>query len=280
MKWIFFGTDSFAVTILQELQAKGFVPTIVVCAPDLPLRRNKGFQAPATKVWADANKIETMQPSELDEDFISALQEEVWDLFIVASYGKIISHKILNIPNKGTINVHPSLLPKYRGASPIETAIIDDCKNTGVTIMEMDAKMDHGPIIFSIPYTFKKWPTSIAARQILASIGGTELARIIPQWMKGKIKSVDQDHSHATFTRKFSKDDAEINLENDGYDNFRKFQAFHSWNDVFFFVNTKKTRLRVIIKEAQFLNDKFIVEKVIPEGRKEMTYQQLLNFIK
>jgi methionyl-tRNA formyltransferase len=279
MKWIFFGTDEFATIVLKELHATGLTPSLIVCAPDMPLRRNKGFQAPATKIWAEHYGVPILQPRALDEEFVATLQKNTWDLFIVASYGKIISQQILDLPVKGTLNVHPSLLPKYRGASPVETAIIDDCKKTGVTIMEMDAKMDHGPIISIVPHTFTEWPSATQVRRELATIGGSELARIIPYWMKDEVSSVEQNHTEATFTKKFSKQDAQISLGDDAYVNLRKFQAFQDWNDIYFFITKNNAQMRVVIKEAHFSNNSFIIDKVVPEGKKEMTYQQFLSFI-
>jgi len=279
MKWVFFGTDEFAAVVLQELHAKNIIPSLVICAPDIPLRRNKGFESPATKKWAHYYNIPVIQPVTLNKEFELILQKKIWDLFVVASYGKIISQQILDIPRKGTLNVHPSLLPQYRGASPIETAIIDDSKQTGVTIMEMDAKMDHGPIISYVEHTFDEWPSAAEIRRTLATIGGSELANIIPHWMNNTVTSKEQNHSEATFTKKFLKSDAQVNLEDNDYDNFRKFQAFRDWNDIYFFIKKNDTQMRVVIKSAHFSNNAFIIDKVVPEGRKEMSYQQFLSFI-
>jgi len=279
MKWVFFGTDEFAAVVLRELHAKNIIPSLVICAPDIPLRRNKGFESPATKKWAHHYNIPVIQPVTLNKEFELILQKKIWDFFVVASYGKIISQQILDIPRKGTLNVHPSLLPQYRGASPIETAIIDDSKQTGVTIMEMDAKMDHGPIISYVEHTFDEWPSAAEIRRTLATIGGSELANTIPHWMNNTLTSKEQNHSEATFTKKFLKSDAQVNLEDNDYDNFRKFQAFRDWNDIYFFIKKNDTQMRVVIKNAHFSNNAFIIDKVVPEGRKEMSYQQFLSFI-
>lgn len=279
LKWIFFGTDEFAVIILDSLKNKGMIPSLIICAPDIPMRRKKGFIPPATKMWAQENKVNIVQPQILDEMFIEAISTDLWDFFVVASYGKIIPQALLNIPRKGTLNVHPSLLPQYRGASPVETAIIDDCKHTGVTIMEMDSKMDHGPIISQVHYTFDSWPTSNKARIQLATIGGDELARIIPMWIHNSLDSVEQNHGKATFTKKFSKDDALIELDGNPYENFRKIQAFSGWNDAYFFIQNNNAKTRVIIKEAQYNNGALEIIRVVPEGKKEMSFEQFRSSI-
>lgn len=147
IKYAYFGTDGFAVAILDELKKADLLPELIVTNPDKPKGRKLVMTPPEVKVWADENGIKTLQPEKLDEDFINSLKKDEWDLFVVASYGKIIPEEIINLPKHKTLNVHPSLLPLYRGPSPIESAILDDSKETGVTIMRMDKKMDHGPIL-------------------------------------------------------------------------------------------------------------------------------------
>ena len=146
--FVFFGSDDFSISILDALCKAGFVPSLVVAPPDRKQGRGMQLTAPATKIWAEEHSIEVFQPETLDDNAVSFLKEKIytWDFFVVASYGLIIPQTILEIPTYGALNVHPSLLPKYRGATPVESAMLADDKETGVTIMLMDNKMDHGPL--------------------------------------------------------------------------------------------------------------------------------------
>jgi methionyl-tRNA formyltransferase len=136
--FVYFGTPDFSVIVLEELKNVGYIPSLV--------GRKHVLTPPPVKVWADENNIECWQP-EHPRDIVEALQERKDDLFVVASYGYIVNQKLLNIPKYGVLNVHTSLLPKYRGASPIESAILNGEIETGSTIMHMTLGMDEGPII-------------------------------------------------------------------------------------------------------------------------------------
>jgi len=139
MKFVFFGTDDFSVTVLDELKRADFLPSMIITVHDSRQGRGlKTLPSPA-KLWAQENHI----PVSSDYSLLTT----DYQLFIVASYGKIIPKKILDIPEKGALNVHPSLLPKYRGASPIESQILNNEKEIGVTIMQVTEKMDAGPIV-------------------------------------------------------------------------------------------------------------------------------------
>ena len=158
---------------------------------------------PPVKLWAQKRSIPILQFGSLSADeAINILGANKPDIFIVAAYGKIIPKAILDIPMHGTLNVHPSLLPKYRGASPVQSTILAGDKTTGVSIMLLDEKMDHGPIVASEEYDIID--ESITAEKLeedLACVGGELLAQIIPDWIAGKIKTKDQDHEKATYTK-------------------------------------------------------------------------------
>ena len=144
----FFGTDHIATTILKELQAEGFLVSLVITAPDAPQGRKHMLTQPPVKKWAEQAGIDVIQPARpRDSAFIAEMKTSEWDLFVVASYGYLIPKELLNLPRYGTLNVHPSLLPKLRGPSPIKTAILEDMRKTGVSIMLLDEEMDHGPIL-------------------------------------------------------------------------------------------------------------------------------------
>ena len=206
----FFGSDEFSIKVLEELEKVNIIPNLIVTVPDKPKRRKLILTPPLTKVWAEKKNIKVIQPEKLTVDVF----KENYDLFLVASYGLIIPKPILELPKYKSLNVHPSLLPLLRGASPIETAILNDMKETGVTIIKMDEKMDHGPILDQELVTFNEWPKKELVRDKLATIGGQLLGRVIPMWVNNEIEEQEQDHDLATFTKKIKKEDGLLNLDN------------------------------------------------------------------
>jgi methionyl-tRNA formyltransferase len=274
----FWGTSAFSVGVLEALAERGVLPDIIITAPDKPKGRNLIVTPPLTKKWAETHFISTFQPATLDAEAIDALNGEgPWDLFIVASYGKIIPQAILDIPKHGTLNVHPSLLPKLRGASPIQSAILGEDK-TGVTIIRIDEKMDHGPIVAQKEVAVFPWPPKASElERVLAREGGKLLAEIIPKWTEGKINAREQEHDQATYTKKFSKEDGLIDLAGDPLTNFKKIQAFDVWPRTYFFTERHGKKIRVAITEADFADGKLVIKKVIPEGKKEMRYEDFLR---
>lgn len=276
----FWGTSEFSVYILEALKAKGFLPTLIVSTTDKPQGRKLEIKPTHTKVWAEENNIPVYQPEKLNDEAFAKMSETPWDLFIVASYGKIIPDRFLNIPKAKTLNVHPSLLPELRGPSPIDTAILLDIKNTGVSIMHLDKEMDHGPILAQRDYTVAEWPKREELEKIMGAIGGELLADILPDWVQGNIEEKDQDHTKATYCKKVEKQDALLDLSQDPYENFRKIQAYSGWPNAFYFIEQEGKKIRVVIKDARFENGELIITRVVPEGKKEMDYQDFLRGLK
>ena len=148
MKIAFFGTPEFTVNFLETLKSSGFCPSLVVTNPDRPSGRGMVMTSPLPKKWADENSIKVLQPEKLGDEVFEELSKDSWDLFVVIAYGKIIPERFINLPKFGTINLHYSLLPKYRGATPVESAILAGDEISGITIQKMRFKLDTGPIIF------------------------------------------------------------------------------------------------------------------------------------
>jgi methionyl-tRNA formyltransferase len=278
VKFVFFGTPQFAVGVLDELEKKGFVPSLVVTAPDKPRGRKLIVTPPEVRVWAQKRNIPVLQPEKLDRTF--DFQLSAFDVFLVVAYGKIIPKSILEIPKHGTLNVHPSLLPRLRGASPIQSAILTEEK-TGVSIMLLDEEMDHGPIVAQKEYACSKdicWPPKASELEpALAKLGGKMLADTLPRYVEGEITPVPQDHSQATFTKKIQKEDGLLNLSDDGLKNFRKIQAFNVWPRAYFFEEISGKKMRIIVTDAAIENEKLIIKKVLPEGQKETSYAEFLK---
>jgi len=272
LKFAFFGTPEFAVGILNELEKRGFLPSLVISAPDKPRGRKLIITPPETKVWATERNIPVLQPEKVG-DLKFEIENLKFDAFVVAAYGKIIPKKILDIPRLGTLNVHPSLLPRLRGASPLQSAILLEDK-TGTTIMMVDEEMDHGDILAQEELKDISWPPRIDVLEtVIQKQGGEMLADVLEKIAMGEIKAIPQEHEKATFTKKIEKEDGQIDPEGDPEINYRKFCAFLHWPRTYFFQNEK----RVIITEAELADGKFIIKKVLPEGRKEMSYEEFLK---
>ncbi|MAF80339.1 methionyl-tRNA formyltransferase [bacterium] len=207
MKYIFFGTPDFAATILDKLIQANMKPDLVVTNPDKPAGRKQTMTAPPVKNTAARLGIPLIQPEDLD----ASLFDAEYDFFVVAAYGKLISKEVLDVSRLGSVNVHPSLLPKHRGPTPIQSAILDGGDKTGVSLMLMDEKMDHGPILKISNFQFlisNETYTSLSDK--LAELGADMLIETLPKFMEGKITPKEQKHKNATLTKKFSSADAEI----------------------------------------------------------------------
>src|SRR5690606_9907825 len=143
---------------------------------------------------------------------LGRLITEEWDLFVVFAYGLIMPKWLIELPKFGTLNIHPSLLPKLRGASPIRTSLLQNMEDMGVTIMLMDERMDHGPIVAQMPLSL---PEPVPGRKLdftLAKMGGDLLVDTIPKWIKGEITPQEQDHANATYASKITKEMGELTL--------------------------------------------------------------------
>lgn len=276
VNFAFFGSSEFSVMILEKLKSFGLVPKLVVTTEDKPKGRKLVLTPPEAKVWAIQNNVPYLQLKSLKTVEAEAEIRKYcpeYNVFVVASYGKMIPENILNIPIRKTLNIHPSLLPKLRGASPIKSAILSE-DETGVTIIQLDKEMDHGPILKQKSVDLPEWPEyEENLEKVLAEESSTLLMEVLPGWIDEKIEAVEQDHSKATFCGKIEKSDAEINFEDSPEKNLRKIRAFHRWPGSFYFEDGK----RIIIKKAKIIEGKLILERVLPEGKKEMNYSDYLR---
>ncbi|MFA5931994.1 MAG: methionyl-tRNA formyltransferase [Candidatus Paceibacterota bacterium] len=297
LNFVFWGTPDVARETLEILKDSGYVPSLIVISPDKPQGRKMVITPPPAKVWAIENNIPYVQPEKntdlfsifSSEEFSSAVRSEKklekvkYDLFIVVAYGKIIPENILNIPRLGSINIHYSLLPKYRGASPVESAILNGDTETGVTIQKMEYQMDSGPILSEEKVEILPNEKASELRKRLIKLGGELLIKTLPEFIAHNITEIKQDESKATFCKKIKKEDGLIDLKDDAMKNYNKFRAYAAWPRTFFFQNDK----RIIITEA-ILEDnpidktqgkQFIIKKVLPEGKKEIKYEDFIKTI-
>ncbi len=209
MKYVFFGTPEFAAIILEKLINAGFIPEAVVCNLDKPVGRKRIITPPPTKVMAEKYNILVYQPEKLGIGHWDLGIGEI-DFFVVAAYSQILPKEILEIPRLGVIGVHPSLLPKYRGSTPIQTAILNGDKQTGVSLFLMDEKVDHGKVLATnhLPLGINDNYESLMRK--LAELGAELLIKTLPKYIDGKITPLPQNESQAVYTKKFSTQDAYI----------------------------------------------------------------------
>ncbi|MDP4020935.1 MAG: methionyl-tRNA formyltransferase [Candidatus Adlerbacteria bacterium] len=279
----FFGTPRFAVVVLDALEAHGLLPALVITAPDKPAGRGQKLTPAPAKVWALGRGIDVLTPATLKDDppaggVVAELGNTDWDVFVVAAYGLLIPNKILDIPRRGALNVHPSLLPKFRGASPVLSAILADERTTGTTIMQVAEKMDAGPVVAQarVEIAPEDWPPKGSVLEdMLAQEGGNLLAEVMGPWVLGEITPEPQDEAGVTFTKKFTDQDALIDLNADPHQNLLKIRAFDTNPRAYFVEPSAKLGVnkRIIITEAELKDGQLEILKVIPEGKKEVDFK-------
>lgn len=285
LRFAYFGGEPLGVPVLEKLHAAGYVPSLVVCNPDRPAGRKLQLTPPPVKVWAEAQDIPVFQPETLkNKDALTPLTNGVFDLFIVVAYNKIIPTWLIELPTHKTINVHPSLLPQYRGASPIRTAILENNPAAiGVSIMLMDSEMDHGPILAQSAYSISRedWPADGRALDAkLAELGGSLLVETLPQWLAGAITPTEQDHARATYCSKIAREDSELIIDphhlpagETAAQVLRKIRAYAGWPGTFFVHESA----RIKIVDASLGTDGALqIHEVTPAGKNTQPFSQYL----
>ncbi len=277
--YAFFGTGALAESVLAELYRNGYIPSLIVTKPDSPQGRHMILTEPHIKTWAKIKGIEVFQPESLKTLTIdSPLHAHSFDFFVVASYGKIIPDDILNLPKHGVLNVHPSLLPKYRGPSPLESVLLSGDMTTGVSIMKLDNEMDHGPILAQSEFTISPEATAGTLEVLAGQIGGGMLVQCLPHYLEGTLIPKEQDHEMASVCKKITKEMGLITLSDDIREVRRKYRALTPWPGIYFFIKHGDRDIRVKINVLDLVSDKETSEvipyiiSVTPEGKKQMDF--------
>lgn len=277
MKFAFFGTGPLAISALEVLVSEGHKPSLIVTKPDAPVGRHQILTAPDTKIFAQDHNIPVYQPSTLKGDTYGPLHESDYDFFVVASYGKILPKNILSIPSKGVLNIHPSLLPHYRGPTPIESALLHGDDELFVSVMLLDEEMDHGPILTSSPFASILGNEDRTA-EYFEHTAGKIGAELLTEYLDGKeLAPKAQNHPLATFTRKFTKEDGRIVDIRDTQTLARIWRATTPWPGAYFEHVHNGNIIRVKIKSILFENNSYKIDRVVPEGKKEMSYADFLR---
>jgi len=230
LKIIFAGTPELAVHHLKVLIEAGYIIDAVLTRPDKPAGRGRRLQTSPVKQLATEHHIPVHQPKTLrDEQAQSLIKTLAPDLMIVVAYGLILPKAVLDIPRLGCINVHASLLPRWRGASPIHQAILAGDKESGITIMQMDEGMDTGPMLLQASCPIEEMDTAEDLHDRLAQLGPKTLIQALKLLQSNQLKPIKQKDDEATYTRKIKKEDAKIDWQQSAIELSRAIRAYNSW---------------------------------------------------
>ena len=242
---VFMGSPAFALPALQSLMSNQYEIRAVYTQPDKPRGRGRQVMACPVKRFAISQGMRVIQPESLrdsqEAELLAALKP---DIIIVAAYGRILPAAVLELPRYKCINIHPSLLPRYRGPSPVAAPILNGDPVTGVTIMLIERKVDSGPIISQEGLAISDEDTTESLSQRLAVMGARKLVETIPRWVEGKIEPRMQDDSRASYTRMEAKEDGLLDWNLPAVVLWRRVRAYHPWPGCYF--DWKGGRLRVM----------------------------------
>lgn len=271
---IFFGTPDFAMPTLEELIRKNYNVVAVFTRPDKPVGRKQILSPPPIKFKAESLGLKVFQPKTLKEDeTFEGFKKLNPDICVIVAYGKIISKKYLDVPKYGFINIHPSLLPKHRGPSPIQTAILNGEKETGITIMIADEEVDHGKIVAGLKYQISSSKNYKEVESDLAQLGAKLLVETLPKYMNGEIQPIEQDHSQATYTKLLTREDGRIDWNKSPQEIFNQILALNPEPGAW----TIWEGQILNIKKADLIDGKLNIQTIQMEGKKEMALREFLN---
>ena len=232
--------------------------------------------APEPKQWATRHGIRVMQPEKITPEIIAELKQERWDLFIVIAYGKILPEALISIPRYGTINVHYSLLPAYRGATPVESAILHGDTTTGVCIQQMRYALDSGPLLAEKEIPIDPTDTTVSLRSKLNEEAQQLLPGVLADIFEGRATPKEQDETKATLCKKRKKEDGEISLDDAAEELDRKWRAYQPWPGLYFFEEKNGKKIRIKIKAAHLEQGVFVIDTVIPENGKPLSKEEFI----
>jgi len=267
MKIVFFGTPDYVIPVLKAIDKYHDLIAVITQSPKEAGRKKIKTYSPVDK-YAHKKNI----PIYYDFDNIPSA-----DIGVCASFGKIIPKNVLNIYKYGILNIHPSLLPRFRGASPVQQNIIDDPENTGATVIKLTEKMDAGPVVSSFKDEFLPQDTGETLRRRLFEKSAQFLIDLIPVYTKGKIKLKSQDESKATYTKILTRRDGFVDLTKDNPEIIhRKYKAFLPWPGIWTEIEMQntQTKKRLKILDCDLEEGKLILKKVQLEGKNPILWEQ------
>ena len=297
MRVIFMGTPSLAVPILRAVHESNHEVIGVVTQPDRPRGRGRKVGISPVKELAMGFRLPIMQPETTkDEVFIAQVKRMSPDLIVVVAYGRMLTRDLLDIPPLGCINVHPSLLPKYRGAAPIQWAIVNGEERTGITIIKMDEGMDTGDILLAQEVEIGDNDTAQSLHDTLAQVGANLIIKAMDQLNSGTLRPIPQDHREATYAPLLKKEDGLIDWSRDALDIFNRIRGFNPWPGAFTYLKGLRLKVfsgKIIAGEVRERagkvvqcgpegvkvttgKDYLLIKEVQLEGRKRMSIHEFL----
>ena len=241
---LFAGTPDFALASLKALVESGRIPVAVLTQPDRPAGRGKKLRASPVKEYALERQIPVLQPATLrDEAVVAELAALEPDLMIVAAYGLILPQTVLDIPTHGCLNVHASVLPRWRGAAPIQAAILAGDGATGISLMQMEAGLDSGPVFHVETIAIGDGETAGELHDRLAAAGGASLVENLDDILAGRIEPQAQDESLVTYAPKIEKRDAEVDWTLSADQAARRVRAYNPFPGAYFFAGEYRIKL-------------------------------------
>lgn len=278
IKFAFFGTPELASVFLDDLEAHGLVPALVVTTPDKQQDRGMKVVSPPVKTWAEQRNIPVLQPEQFDSHILKNIRMFEYDAFVVIYYGKVLPREVLDIPKHGTLNIHFSLLPRWRGTSPVRAAIANDDREIGTSIILLDEKLDHGPLIAQKKIAPPEWPPRAKElEKLLTHESAKLLIDIMPHWTAGELETREQNHDVATHCPAYDKEDGLLDLSGSAYKNLLKIRAFDTTVGTYTFFERGGKKIRVQILDAHIEGTKLVIDTVKPEGKREMKYEEFLR---
>lgn len=265
----FYGSPALCIPYLESLEAVGLCPSRIVTAPPRPFGRKQVMTKTPVHLWAEEKNIPVFTPTSIDTSFISDEQASKPDIAIVVAFGLIFPKELIDTPVHGTINVHYSILPRWRGASPVEATILAGDTVAGVSIQKMLPKLDSGPVIADASIELYGDETSDDLKDVLTDIGSDLLIETLPVWLNDALDAREQDETHVTLCRKIKRDDGKVSLDMKGEELWRRFRAYSTWPGIFFF-SPDGTRTKIL--EATYEDGTFTPVVILPEGKKALPY--------
>ncbi len=274
-RFVFFGTPYVARDTLDALVIAGYVPALVVTSPDARQGRGMHYTPSPTKAWAIEHDIPLMNPDAITKEVVANISEYGGEYAIVVAYGKILPQMLIHAFPKGILNIHYSLLPKYRGASPVETALLAGETMTGVSIQKMVKQLDAGDVMATREVPIGIEETTRELRPRLIQEGADLLVQSLPSFIAGTAVFTPQDASKATRCGKIAKEEGELDFPGNDTVNWNKYRAFAESPGTYFYMMKEGKKFRVKIKSATYHHARFLPFRVVPEGKKEMDYAAL-----
>lgn len=275
VRFAFFGTPYVARDTLSALMDAGYVPAVVVTSPPAPKGRGLELTPSDTEVFALEHGLPILSPESLDEEFLRELATYSCQYAIVVAYGKLLPQSVLDAFPMGALNVHYSLLPKYRGASPVESALRNGEGVTGVTVQRMALAMDAGDVLSQREEQIRLEDTTLTLRPRLIQLGAQLLIETLPTFIDGSAVAVPQDAKGVTRAPKIQKAEGELRLSGDAYQNWLTYRALAESPGSFFYAANGAKRVRVKILDAAFRDGNFEVSRIVPEGKSPQDFSYL-----